>query len=192
MKKASLPFIFLLTPLLLVQPSIAETSIEIEATRNIEATNTENFVNVFLNLSITEDIAGLIVAEQLPTDFKFVNSTSVPPASAVRINVTTNEVKWLFISLEQKKEITIQYTLEVPSEFNENSYTINGNWKAASIETEATGILPTTEVQGSQTTGTTREPPTILPYLIASMGAVMIAVVVIAVILSRRGSFTRS
>ena len=194
MKTASLPFIFLLALFLFVQPSIAETSsIEIEATRDLEgATGTESFVNVCLNLSITENIAGLIVTEQIPTDFKLVNSSSVPPASAVRINLTTNEVKWLFISLEQKREINIQYTLELPSEFNENSYTINGNWKAVSTETEATGFLPTTEVQGEPTTTPQRDPTTIPTHLILGIAAVIIAVVVIAVMLARRYSFARS
>ena len=123
MRTASLVFIFLLSLFLFVQPSFTETAlIEVESSRHLEeGTGTESFVNVCLNLSITENIAGLIVTEQIPTDFKLVNSSSVPPASAVRINLTTNEVKWLFISLEQKREINIQYTLELPSEFNEIS-----------------------------------------------------------------------
>ena len=194
MKTASLPFIFLLALLLFVQPSIAETSpIEIEATRNLEEkTGTESFVNVCLNLSITENIAGLIVTEQIPTDFKFVNSTSVPPASAAKINLTTNEFKWLFISLEQKNKLTIQYTLKFPIEFNENSYTIKGNWKAVSTETEATGFLPTTEVQVEQPTAPQREPTTMPTYLIVGIGAVIVAVVVIVVMLARRYGFARS
>ena len=177
--------LFLLTLLLVVHPAIAETtSIEIEATRNLEAaTGADGFVNVCLNLSITENVAGLIVTEQLPDAIKFVNSSSVPPASAVRINLTTNEVKWLFISLEQKKEVTIQYTLEVPVEFNENGYTITGNWKAVGTETEATGLLPATEVQGKSATLPT--------YLIAGIGAIIVVAAVIVVILARRHSFTR-
>lgn len=186
MKTASLTFTFLLALLLVVHPAIAETtSIEIEATRDLEeATGAEGFVNVCLNLSITENIAGLIVTEQLPDAINFVNSSSVPPASAVRINLTTNEVKWLFISLEQKNEVTIQYMLEIPVEFNENGYALSGNWKAVGTETEATGLLPTTEVHGKSTT--------IPTYLIAGIGAVIVVAAVIVVILARRHSFTRS
>ena len=192
MKKTSSSLIFVLALILLVQPVIAEASIELNGTRNVETTNNENIVRVHLNLSITENIAGLIIAEQIPTNFSFVNSTSSPPASAVRINVTTNEVKWLFISLEQTRELTIVYTLEISTEFNEASYNINGNWKATSSETEATGVLPTTEMQTESTTDTPQEHPISAYYIIAGMGAVIIAAVVITIILARRDSFTRS
>jgi len=127
-----------------------------------------------------------IVTERIPSDFKFVNSYSNPPASAVKTNETANEVKWLFISLEQKKEITIHYTVEVPINFNENTYPIDGYWKAVSTETEAAGISPTTKIQEEKSIDST-----IPIHIIASIGAVLVAAVIIVVILARRHSFAR-
>ena len=218
MRKASLVLIFLSLLFLFVQPSFTETSvIEVESSRYLEEwTGTESFVNIILNYSFTENTAGLIVTERIPSDFKFVNSHSNPPASAVKTNETTNEVKWLFISLEQKKELTIQYTVEVPLNFNENTYTIEGYWKAVSAEAEATGISPTTTIQeetspitpveeeNSPTTPVEEEtsPTTTIPeeksivstipiHIIASIGAVLVAAVIIVVFLARRRNFAR-
>jgi hypothetical protein len=208
MRTVSLVFIFLSLLFLFVHPAFTETSsIEVESSRHLkEGTGTESFVNITLNYSFTENIVGLIITERIPSDFKFVNSYSNPPASAVKTNETTNEVKWLFISLEQKKELTIQYTLEVPINFNENTYTIEGYWKAVSTETEATGISPTTTIQeGTSTTTTVEEETsttttiqeeksinsTISIHIITSIGAVLVAAVIIVVILARRHSFAR-
>jgi len=208
MRTASLIFIFLLLLFLFVQPSFSETSlIEVESSRHLEErTGIESFVNITLNYSFTENVVGLIVTEHIPSDFKFVNSYSNPPASAVKTNETANEVKWLFISLEQKKEITIQYTVEVPINFNENTYTIEGYWKAVGTETEATGISPTTTIQAGTSSTTTVEEetsptPTIqeekpigsaMPiHIIASIGAVLVAAVIIVVFLARRRSVAR-
>jgi len=196
MRMVSLVFIFLSLLFLFVHPAFTETSsIEVESSRHLEeGTGTESFVNITLNYSFTENIVGLIITERIPSDFKFVNSYSNPPASAVKTNETTNEVKWLFISLGQKKELTIQYTLEVPINFNENTYTIEGYWKAVSTETEATGIsptttihFPTTEIQEEKSIDST-----IPIHIIASIGAVLVAAVIIVVILARRRSFARS
>jgi hypothetical protein len=195
MRKASLVFIFLSLLFLFVHPAFTETSlIEVESSRHLEeGTGTESFVNITLNYSFTENIVGLIVTERIPSDFKFVNSYSNPPASAVKTNETANEVKWLFISLEQKKEITIQYTVEVPINFNGNTYTINGYWKAVGTETEAAGISPTTKIH-SPTTEIQEEKSidsTIPIHIIASIGAVLVAAVIIVVILARRHSFAQ-
>jgi len=195
MRMVSLVFIFLSLLFLFVHPAFTETSsIEIESSRHVEkGTGTESFVNITLNYSFTENIVGLIITERIPSDFKFVNSYSNPPASAVKTNETANEVKWLFISLEQKKELTIHYTVEVPINFNENTYTIDGYWKAVSTETEAAGISPTTKIQ-SPTTEIQEEKSidsTIPIHIIASIGAVLVAAVIIVVILARRHSFAR-
>ena len=178
-----------------VYPAFTEaSSIEVESSRHLEEwTGAESFVNIILNYSFTENIVGLIVTERIPSDFKFVNSYSNPPASAVKTNETANEVKWLFISLEQKKEITIQYTVEVPINFNENTYTIDGYWKAVGTETEATGISPNTTIHSS-TTEIQEEKSvdsTIPIHIIAYIGAVLVAAVIIVVILARRHSFAR-
>ena len=195
MRTASLVFIFLLLLFLFVQPSFSETSlIEVESSRHLEErTGTESLVNIILNYSFTENIVGLIVTERVPSDFKFVNSYSNPPASAVKTNETTNEVKWLYISLEQKKEITIHYTVETPLNFNENTYTIEGYWKAVGTETEATGISPNTTIR-SPTTEIQEENPigsTIPIHIIASIGAVLVATVIIVAMLARRNRFAR-
>jgi len=188
MRMVSLVFIFLSLLFLFVHPAFTETSsIEVESSRHLEeGTGTESFVNITLNHSFTENIVGLIITERIPSDFKFVTSYSNPPASAVKTNETANEIKWLFISLEQKKEITIHYTVKVPINFNENTYTIEGYWKAVGTETEATGISPTTKIQEEKSIDST-----IPIHIIASIGAVLVAVVIIVVILARRHSFAR-
>jgi hypothetical protein len=195
MRIVSLVFIFLSLLFLFVHPAFTETSsIEVESSRHVEeGIGTESFVNITLNYSFTENIVGLIITERIPSDFKFVTSYSNPPASAVKTNETANEVKWLFISLEQKKEITIHYTVEVPINFNENTYTIDGYWKAVGTETEAAGVSPTTEIYSS-TTEIQEEKSidsTIPIHIIASIGAVLVAAVIIVVILARRHSFAR-
>jgi hypothetical protein len=189
MRIVSLVFIFLSLLFLFVHPAFTETSsIEVESSRHVEeGIGTESFVNITLNYSFTENIVGLIITERIPSDFKFVTSYSNPPASAVKTNETANEVKWLFISLEQKKEITIHYTVEVPINFNENTYTIDGYWKAVGTETEAAGVSPTTEIQEEKSIDST-----IPIHIIASIGAVLVAAVIIVVILARRRSFARS
>jgi hypothetical protein len=207
MRTVSFVFIFLSLLFLFVQPLFAEASlIEVESSRHLEeGTGTESFVNVTLNYSFTENTAGLIVTERIPSDFTFVNSYSNPPASAVKTNETTNEIKWLFISLEQKKELTIEYTVKVPINFNENTYTIEGYWKAVNTETEATGISPTTTIQaGTSSTTTVEEETSPTPiqeekpigsampiHIIASIGAVLVAAVIIVVFLARRRSVAR-
>ena len=186
MKKLSLLLISFSFLFLFVQPALTQTStIQVVPTRHITI-GTENNVDITLNYSFTENVAGLIVTEIIPSNFKYVTSISTPSSSSVKTNVTANEIKWLYISLEGKSEITIQYTLETPSNFNENAYTIEGYWSAIGTETEATGTSPTTPINLPTTnildTITTTQ-------LIGGIGAISVAVVIIVILLARRRRF---
>jgi hypothetical protein len=136
---------------LFAEPAFTETSsIEVNPSRHLdEVTSPESFVTVQLNSSLTGDISGLIITERIPSEFKFINSSSTPPASAAKYNQTASEVKWLFISLQQTSEIAIKYTVEVPISVSENTYTFEGYWNAVSAETEASGVSPTSEIHVS-------------------------------------------
>ncbi len=158
--KTSTLFLLCLTLLFLFVNSAftQASSIEIATSRNLdEVASPESFVTVQLTCSLTGTISGLIITEQIPSEFKFASSSSTPPASAAKYNATASEVKWLFMSFQQANSIVINYTVEIPISVSEDTYTFEGYWKAVSTETEASGVSPTSEIQVS--TSPPSEPP---------------------------------
>lgn len=191
MKTSTLFFLFL-TLLLFVKPAFTEaSSIEINSSRHLDdVASPESFVTVQLNYSLTGDILGLIITERIPSGFKFINSSSNPPANAAKYNETASEVKWLFISLQQTSKIALNYTVEIPITVLENTYTFEGYWKAVSTETEASGVSPNTEIQVERVRTTENSINFPIPiHIIAILATVMVVAVIIVVILARRHRF---
>lgn len=150
MKKLYLVLIFFSLLFLVVQPALTQASvIQIEPTRHF-VTGAENTLDITLYYTFSSNVAGLIVTEIVPKEFEFVTSNSVPPSDAIKTNETANEIKWLFINLEGKSELIIQYTLEIPANFNENAYIITGNWDAVGTNTETSGTAPETPLTFSK------------------------------------------
>lgn len=192
MKTSTLFFLFLMLLFLFVKPAFTEaSSIEINSSRHLDdVASPESSVTVQLNYSLTGDILGLIITERFPSGFKFINSSSNPPADAAKYNETASEVKWLFISLQQTSEIAINYTVEIPINVSENTYTFEGYWKAVSTETEASGVSPNTEIQVERVRATENSIDSPIPiHIIAIPAMVVVAAVIIVIILARRHGF---
>ncbi len=192
MKTSALFLLFLTLLFLFVKPAFTEaSSIEINFSRHLtDVASPESYVTVQLNCSLTGDIAGLIITERIPSEFKFVNSSSNPPSSATKYNETASEVKWLFISLQQTSEITVTYTVEIPINAIEDTYTFEGYWSAVSTETEASGVSPNTEIQVERVHATENSIDSQIPiHIIAMLATVVVAAVIIVIILARRHAF---
>jgi hypothetical protein len=194
MKTFVLFLLFLTLFFVVVQPTFTETpSIEVDYSRHLDKVAIlGSFVIVQLNCSLKGNISGLIITERIPNEFKFVNSSSNPPANAAKYNEPASEVKWLFISLQQTSEIVIAYTLEVPINIEEKNYTIEGYWKAVDRETRASGVSPILEIQVESERQTENSFGSTVPIRSLIIVVLIAATaVVIVVFLTRKHGFAR-
>jgi hypothetical protein len=183
--------ILLLFPTLLVvciTSTFSETpSIQVDVSRYLEKNviSPESVFTVQLNCSMVENITGVIIMERLPIGFKFVNSTSRPPRTAIKFNETVNEVNWLFISLQGMKDVMINYTVEVTVEVEEGTYVFKGDWMAVGYEGRASGLCPVTEILVEKA-----EKPSVVPVVLVCVVPIVLLIVAVAItvffILTRR------
>jgi len=83
-------------------------------------------LNVSLNISVSRDVRAILLTEKLPPGFNITASNPTPSSDH---NITTGEVKWLFISHMWVSNATITYTVKVSVNIAEGVYHIEGYWR---------------------------------------------------------------
>ena len=175
---------------MLIQPGQTQTPLINVNPREAPSTiNSGTQIKVQYTASISEDVTGLIITEELPNQFQLINSTSTPPADATKINQTTNEMKWLFFKLQEKNAVTIEYFLQTPTQIEPGTYNLKGSWSAITSTSDGSGQSPTSTIQiinqNSQTPQTPTNSPLDSTYIIAIIG-IIATIITIVLLLTRR------